>query len=538
MPVLLVLLLVASVLDLNWPAAALPFWMPTESGEWVAGPLPPALTVALTASLVGLSVLTSFAVSLRTARVLHHHPERRARAARVYARWRQVAFYLNLGITAAAIFAFGWGHWVHTTFLDLPSAAEVAAVMAGDADPTTAAPHTHRLLPFAELLVPAPYLLTMMLNWFGYWPAERALFRAAHPDRSFWSPFGFWLNNARQFLVTAFLPVLLCVTHQTVTRLFPETTHHWWYQIGISFSALGLASLLPLVIRPLLGLKRLPPGPVRDRLEATARRLGVRFTDLLLWPTRGSMANAMVIGVIPWARYVIFTDSLLDGLEPDELDAVFGHEAGHARYGHLPYYFLFLTLSGGAVSGLVLLIGAVLTLFGVNVERIPDSVASFIPLPMLAIMGIYLFVVFGWLSRVCERQADIFGSRTGSCGNPACTGHDADTPLAARGRGLCPTGVRSMVRALDRVMVLNGWDGVQGRGNLFQRVMSWVRSWQHGPMAVRVDYLLGLIDRPERADRHDRKAFWVRLVLVLVLLHMAAAGAVVGGSELLKLMMM
>lgn len=536
MPILLVLLLVASVLDLTWPAAACPLWVPTESGEWVRAPFPPALTVGLTFGMVGVSVLVSLAVSLRTARVLQNHPERRARAARVYAHWRQVAFYLNIGITAAAIFAFGWGHWVHTTFRDLPSAAEVAAVMTGD--PTAVvATHTYRLLPFAELLVPAPYLLTMLLNWFGYWPAERALFRAAHKDRPFWSPFGFWLNNARQFLVTVFLPVLLCVTHQTATRLFPQTTHQWWYQLGVSLSAIGLATLLPLVIRPLLGLKRLPPGPVRDRLEAAARRLGVRFTDYLLWPTHGAVANAMVIGVIPWARYVIFTDRLLDGLEPDELDAVFGHEAGHARFGHLPYYMLFLTLSGGAVSGLALVIGAALTLLGVNVE-IPESVGSFLPLPVLAVMGVYLFVVFGWLSRVCERQADIFGSRTGSCGNPACTGHDADTVLVPRGRGLCPTGVRSMVRALDRVMVLNGWDGVPGRGNLFQRAMSWVRSWQHGPMAARSNYLLGLIDRPERADRHDRKAFWVRLVMAVALLGMAVAGGVVGGSELLRLMTM
>lgn len=536
MPILLVLLLVASVMNPSWPAAVLPFWMPDESGAWVPAAFPPALTIGLTAGLVGLSVLASLVISLRTARVLHHHPERRAKAARVYSRWRQIAFYLNIGITAIAVFVLGWGHWVHATFRDRPSAQEMEAVMAGEIAPSAVAAHTYRLLPFAELLVPAPYLLTLVLNWFGYWPAERALFRAAHPDRPFWSLLGFWLNNARQFFVTVFLPVLLCVTHQTATRLFPQTTHQWWYQLGVTFAVLGLATLLPLVIRPLLGLKRLPPGPVRDRLEATARRLGVRFTDFLLWPTRGAVANAMVIGVIPWARYVIFTDRLLEGMEPDELDAVFGHEAGHARYGHLPYYMLFLALSGGAVSGLALVVGSVLSLLGVNIE-IPDSVVAFLPLPSMAIMGVYLFVVFGWLSRVCERQADIFGSRTGSCGNPTCTGHDEDTVLVPRGRGLCPTGVRSMVRALDRVMVLNGWDGEHGRGNLFQRVLSWVRSWQHGPMAVRSDYLLELIDRPERADRHDRRAFWFRVVLAVVLFGTATAGAVVGGSELLKLLL-
>jgi hypothetical protein len=301
------------------------------------------------------------------------------------------------------------------------------------------------------------------------------------------------------------------------------------------FSALGFAAVLPLFLRPLLGLKRLPAGPVRDRLEATARRLGVPFSDLLLWPTRGAMANAMVVGVIPWARYVIFTDRLLDGMEPDELDAVFGHEVGHARYGHLPYYLLFLLLSTAALTGAVLLADAGLSLAGVKLE-LPDSFDPFVPLPPLAVMGLYLFVVFGWLSRVCERQADIFGSRAGSCNDPDCRGHTADTVLAARGRGLCPTGLRSMARALERVMVLNGWDGDHVGGSLWRRVWRWVRAWQHGPMAVRVNYLFGLIDRPELADRHDRKAFRLRLFLALGLLAIAAAGVLVVGRELLNLL--
>ncbi|MCU0705535.1 MAG: M48 family metallopeptidase [Fimbriiglobus sp.] len=510
MPILLVLLLVASVLDIHWPAAVVL--------------LPPGWSAGLTAGLVGLSVLASLAVSLRTARVLHRHPERRARAARWYARWRQFAFYLNVGITVVALFVLGWGRWVRTVCVDRPSAEVLAAVVAGELDPSALAGHTFRLLPFAELLVPAPYLLTMMLNWLAYWPAERAIFRAAHPDRPFWSPFGFWLNNARQFLFIAFLPVLLCVAHQTATRAFPVFTSHWAYQFGMSFSALGLAMLLPLVIRPLLGLKRLPPGPLRDRLHATARRLGVGFSDYLLWPTRGAVANAMVIGIIPWARYVIFTDRLLEDLADDELDAVFGHEAGHARYGHLPYYMVFLALSGGAIYGLAMLLFAGLDRLGVNLDP-PPSLVPFLPLPPLAIMGMYLFVVFGWLSRVCERQADIFGARAGSCGNPDCTGHDADTMLVTRGRGLCPTGVRSMVRALEKVLMLNGWDAAPRRGNLFQRAMGWVRAWQHGPTTSRIDYLLGLIDQPERADRHDRRAFWVRVLLAIVLMAFTAVAS-------------
>ena len=38
-------------------------------------------------------------------------------------------------------------------------------------------------------------------------------------------------------------------------------------------------------------------------------------------------------------------DAILEELPPDELDAVFGHEVGHARHGHIWFYALFLALS-------------------------------------------------------------------------------------------------------------------------------------------------------------------------------------------------
>ena len=64
------------------------------------------------------------------------------------------------------------------------------------------------------------------------------------------------------------------------------------------------------------------------------------------------MANAMVIGAVPWIRYVIFTDRLLDEMTPDEVDGVFGHEVGHAWYGHLVFYAVFLVLSVLLMGGL------------------------------------------------------------------------------------------------------------------------------------------------------------------------------------------
>ena len=47
------------------------------------------------------------------------------------------------------------------------------------------------------------------------------------------------------------------------------------------------------------------------------------------------MANAAIVGFLPGHRTVLFSDSLLAGLPPRELAAVFAHEIGHARRHHV-----------------------------------------------------------------------------------------------------------------------------------------------------------------------------------------------------------
>src|SRR5581483_11377291 len=93
-------------------------------------------------------------------------------------------------------------------------------------------------------------------------------------------------------------------------------------------------------------------GPLRDRLLATGRRLKFRCSNVLLWNTRSGMANAMVVGIVPWIRYVVFTDRLVEDFSPEEVEAVFGHEVGHVRHRHMLYYLGFLLVSVVAVAWL------------------------------------------------------------------------------------------------------------------------------------------------------------------------------------------
>jgi STE24 endopeptidase len=510
MPILLILSVAAACLPLPWPAP------PAGVG--------PRGSLVLTAAVTLAPVFAAFAVSAWAVRTLRHQPGRRSAVLATYSRVRRILGYANLAAAIGAIVGLGWGWTVWNSWF---------LVDVGPGGP--------QLVPGAELLVPAPYFLALVLCWAAYYPAELALHRTssrADEPHGFWSLPGYVLFHLRQFALMIGLPVGLCVAHQGIARVAPELVQTGWFQLASVVAAVGLFVILPRLVKPALGLKSLPPGPVRDRLEATARRLGVRSTDLLIWPTRGAMANAMVVGVVPWARYVIFTDRLLEGLSPDELDAVFGHEAGHVRHGHIPYYAGFLVLSASVATAALAVLAGALDLE--RWEREQPTWAEWLPLPPLLMMGAYIFLVFGLLSRRCERQADVFGCRAGSCANPGCVGHDEKTALVPRGRGLCRTGALALVRALDQVAVLNGMDGLGGRPaerGLAGRVWSWLRAWQHGPIAERIEFLLRLSEDPSLGDRVDRRVrLFRRSLVVLLLAALVTLGSYVGWSELWQMM--
>jgi Zn-dependent protease with chaperone function len=326
-------------------------------------------------------------------------------------------------------------------------------------------------------------------------------------------PFGsrasYVLFQLRQRLALVFLPVLLLLVQRELQRLFPQTWHDW--QKAVNF--LGIAALLivfaamPWIVRLVLGLKPLPDGLLRQRLEASARRLRFRCSNILLWNTRNGMANAMVIGILPWVRYVIFTDRLLDDFTTDEIEAVFGHEIGHIRHYHIPYYFSFLTAS-------VLVLGWLITEVVISyVGPIPlvlDSNSSecVSAISLVAVLLGYIFVVFGFLSRRSERQADVFGCRAVSCTSANCGGHENDVEYAQRGQGLCATGINTFIRALEKVAAVNG---------ISRDRPGFLQSWQHGSIGRRIEFLQQMLIDPSIEPRFQRRVFLFKTLLLLIL---------------------
>lgn len=467
----------------------------------------PRLCVAVTWLLVLLTGVYAFFISRRVSGPLEVEPSLRDRLLARYERGRHYHQIIVFAVYLGALLGLGWGWAVDRLWRGESS------VLCG-----------------AELLILSPFIVAQLLAWTAYYDAEHAAHRAArrsiapepHPgawlelERTrigaatvFGSRGSYVLFQLRQKLALVFLPVLLLLVQKEVQRLFPQAWQDW--QKAVNFLGIALVSIvfavMPWIVRLVLGLTPLPDGPVRRRLKASARRLRFRCSNILVWNTRNGMANAMVLGILPWVRYVVFTDRLLEDFTPDEIEAVFGHEVGHIRHHHMLYYFGFLTSSvlvlGWFINDLVVSFKGFES-FGPRERQVEWLSAIALVMVLLA----YIFVVFGFLSRRCERQADVFGCRAVSCMSPTCRGHDEELALAPGGRGLCSTGITTFIRALEKVAFVNGIN--RDRPGFLQ-------SWQHASIGRRIAFLQNVLLDPSVERRFQRRVFAFKCVLLVLL---------------------
>ncbi len=391
---------------------------------------------AVFATLGGLGgfVLLAGVLALGICIALHRAPYARYEVLKRFASLRRWHFIGYTAFFICSLYVLGWG-WALNQMLD------------------------ERWSPFVKPLVLGPYLVGLILTWACYYDVDRAahgtLWHAL--DRPFISRWAYLGLSIRHNLMLLIPPLLLMMMQETLQSVFPQLKHREEFPILTLSVLAGMMTVsivfIPWLLRLFLGLRPLPPGELRDHLTATARRLNFRFSDILVWDTRGTQANAMVTGLVPMLRYIILTDRVIKELSTDEIEGVFGHEVGHVKHHHMGLYTLFLFLS-------LILLGACWS-FGIDLANayvVPDwpIVATVMDHQewFLVFVIVYVFLVFGVLSRHCERQADLFGCSVSS--------RDA------------------FIRALEKVADINGMS--RDKPGFFT-------AWQHWTIGQRVAFL-------------------------------------------------
>jgi len=232
--------------------------------------------------------------------------------------------------------------------------------------------------------------------------------------------FGFNRTTAGQFVRDKLLGALLALALggplvAAVLWVMAAGGELWWLYAWLVWMAftLTLSWAYPRVIAPLFNrFTALEAGPVRERLERLVERCGFRSDGMFVMDgsKRSSHGNAYFTG-LGRSKRIVFFDTLLNALAPEELEAVLAHELGHFRRRHVAKRLLAIaaiTLVGLAVLGWLRTQSWFYA--GLGVAEASPAVALLLFLLVAPVFTQFLRPVGAWLSRRQEFEADAYAA--------------------------------------------------------------------------------------------------------------------------------
>ena len=404
-----------------------------------------------------------------------HRLLRRLDVALATVRYAAVALFLG------QLYGLGWLHWVRQSIGDW--------------------------VLLDELIAAGPGLLTLICGWFFYYPIDQRLRGVAGPGTaSAGTRLAYVVAQVRMQVLLVLAPLLAVMGWMQLVERWVSPNPAWRiYEQPLMLAGFTTVFLFaPVMIRYLWDTAPMPDGELRRSLLAMCRGHGVGVRRLLMWRTYGGMINGAVMGVIGPVRYILLTDGLLQRMSRVEIEAVMAHELGHVRRRHM----VWLVVCAMAVMyGLEsFLYGSLDALDRASSGRLFDGAPWQSPLSFAA-LGMLItgwVMIFGWISRRFERQADTFAVRHLSAKYP-----EPGSPTGC----IDPAAVRIYCQTLMRVAELN-------------QIPLDRRSWRHGSIRWRCDYLQSLVAQPADRCGVDRvvRAICLTCATVLLLLLVAYDG--------------
>lgn len=222
-----------------------------------------------------------------------------------------------------------------------------------------------------------------------------------------------------RFLLPFAIPFILITIVLDIfnATVYPDQTNSEMFEwISAIFSIVFVIILmifLPFFIQKIWLCKPLPSGELKDRLTKLCQRAGFKHAGMKTWTIMHDQLTAGIIGIIPRYRYIMFTDRLLNELPSESIEAILAHEIGHSKRKHLLLFPFIL-------AGMIVCIGLFFYFFSEPLINILEQQNALYPSvwwdffnPLLifslyaTIIIVYFRFVFGYFSRLFERQADL-----------------------------------------------------------------------------------------------------------------------------------
>ena len=194
---------------------------------------------------------------------------------------------------------------------------------------------------------------------------------------------------------------------------------HWWLYVWLTWMGFNLLvlAIYPTFIAPLFNkFTPLPDGELKQRIERLLQKCGFKAKGLFVMDgsKRSSHGNAYFTGFGKTKR-IVFFDTLLQRLNPDEVEAVLAHELGHFKRRHVAkrMFWMFLV----SLAGLWLL-GYLLPqewfYHGLGVTTQSNAAALLLFLMVSPVFTFLLHPLMSFYSRKHEFEADQYAAQTAS----------------------------------------------------------------------------------------------------------------------------
>ncbi len=200
-----------------------------------------------------------------------------------------------------------------------------------------------------------------------------------------------------------------------VLWLMQSSGEFWWLYVWLTWLAFSLFMMwfYPAFIAPLFNKFRpLEDQSLKQRIENLLDRNGFTSQGIFVMDgsARSTHGNAYFTG-LGGNKRIVFFDTLMDELTPEEIEAVLAHELGHFKCNHVKKRI--------GVMALVFLIGFALLgwlidkpwfYHGLGVQNISDYMALTLFFMVAPAFTFFLQPVFSFLSRRHEFEADDFAA--------------------------------------------------------------------------------------------------------------------------------
>ena len=226
------------------------------------------------------------------------------------------------------------------------------------------------------------------------------------------TPAGFFADLARQTLLGLALggPLILLVLW--LMGIMGEAWWLWVWGVWMGFNLLVL-TVYPTLIAPLFNkFTPLDDHALRERIERLLARAGFHASGVYVMDgsRRSSHGNAYFTGLGRNKR-IVFFDTLLSQLAPEQIEAVLAHELGHFKRRHIVKRIALMFVLSLALLGLLAMLKDAAWFYqGLGVASQTDATALALFFLALPVFLFPLSPLMSLYSRKHEFEADAFAA--------------------------------------------------------------------------------------------------------------------------------